>query len=334
MTKHQTRAGRATHSSVDTIIITPELVKSWRRPGFQRPVRVNAKVAMIAEQLKEDGGVLPGMLTLGEFGGDTWIVDGQHRLEAFAISALREGYCDIRRITFATMADMANEYLNMNSKIAAMKPDDLLRGLEPSMPMLKTIREACPFVGYDLVRRTEKAPILSMAVTLRSWRSSASDVPSASGVGGAIAIAQALTEEDARGLVSFLNCAYSAWGRDDEYARLWGALNMTMSMWLFRRCVLGHKRTNVSRYVTLTTGEFTRTISALSASGEYLDWLVGRKMNDRDRSPCMTRVRALIAHRLKHGLKKPNHQLPQESWMTSMTATQRIVERQMENANQ
>ena len=39
--KPATKPEKTTHSTVDTVMFTPETIKKWRAPPFQRPLRVN-----------------------------------------------------------------------------------------------------------------------------------------------------------------------------------------------------------------------------------------------------------------------------------------------------
>ena len=153
---------KKTRTVVDTILVTPEKVRAWKHPLFQRQLRENRKVLALAEQLKTDGGVWPGIVTLGVFEGQTYLIDGQHRAHAFVMSGLAEGYTDVRIHYFNSIADMGDEFVKLNSQLVLLRPDDILRGLEASMPTLARIREQCPFIGYDFVRRSEKAPLVSM----------------------------------------------------------------------------------------------------------------------------------------------------------------------------
>jgi hypothetical protein len=305
---------KKTRTVVDTILLTPDSVMKWISPPFQRPVKENDKVRALAEQLKEDGGVLPGIITLGVLDSKTYIVDGQHRRAAFLISGLDEGYTDVRTHFFKTMADMGEEFVNLNSQLVRMRPDDMLRGLESSLPLLARIREYCPFVGYDMIRRGANSPIVSMSAVMRQWRASSFEVPSlsASGLSSAV-MAQHLTEEEAQHLINFLHLAVQAFGRDPEYVRLWGALNMTMCMWLYRRMVLGLDHQHHKRTERISPDLFKKCLMALSANGDYLDWLVGRNMSDRDRSPAYTKIKHAFAKRIftENG-KKPA--LPSPVW--------------------
>jgi hypothetical protein len=314
----QFRTGREpakSRSVMETRIFTAEQIGAWRVPSFQRPVRVNAKVQALAEEIARDGGVIPGVVTLGTIKGDsaTYIVDGQHRLEAFRICGLPVCLGDFRLCQFDSMAAMASEFVQLNSALVRMRPDDVLRGLEASLPALAKIRRECRFVGYDQIRRnSSSSPVVGMSITLRTWAGSVPDTPIASTV-SATQIAESLTEESAEGLVQFLNVAHTSFGREVEYARLWGGLNLGLCMWLWRRLVKDSDRTGARRYVHLSVKQFSACLMALSADGHYLDWLQGRALTDRDRSACYTRIKRIWAARLKDEVSGMLR-FPQPAW--------------------
>lgn len=288
-------AQRMTRTSVDTILITPEIVRSWADPPFQRPKRINEKVRALSERLKTDGGVLPGIITLGRINGVTYLLDGQHRREAFLMSGIAEGYTDIRTHEMTSMADMADEFLALNQQLVRLRPDDILRGLEQTEVVLQTIRKKAPFVGYDNIRRSERGPIISMTLLLRCWIGSGHEVPRLGKV-PTVELASSLTDDECNCLCQFLAIAITAWGRDPEYARLWNSLNLTICMWLYRRLV-------VSRYSIktklLNRDQFTAAMQSLSASPQYLQWLTGRVMRENDRAPCYSRVKTLVTRSLQ-----------------------------------
>lgn len=307
------KPNKATSTSVDTIEITPHLIKTWKRPGFQREIRVNAKVEALAEEMKASAGgsdiaVLPGIITIGVHEGSYYKLDGQHRLEAFGIAGLTRAYADVRYF-HGDMADMADEFVRLNSHLVNLKPDDILRGLEGHCEGLQIVRSRAKFVGYGNIRRNASAPLMSMSVLLRCWAASAKETPSASAGASAMQIAKALTDDDAKQVAEFINIAERAWGRDPEYSRLYGALNMTLAMWFYRRVVLAPEGR-----VTHLNGEMFRILLvALSADARYLDHLVGRQLNDRERSPCYGRMKTIFVRRFKAaGEKKP--QFPQPPW--------------------
>ena len=88
--KPKTAIEKRTRTTVDTIMITPERMAKWKMPSGQRPLRENQKVKDAATKIQEDGGVIPGILTIGIFEDTYWIIDGQHRLHAFKLTALTE----------------------------------------------------------------------------------------------------------------------------------------------------------------------------------------------------------------------------------------------------
>lgn len=305
-----TPAKKQTHTTLDTLLITPDIVKGWKNPPFQRPLKVNAKVLGLAEQVKGDGGVLPGVITLGILDKETYLLDGQHRREAFLLSECEEGATDVRKHFFESMAEMGEEFVNLNSQLVRLRPDDILRGLEGTIEGLRAIREACPFVGYDMIRRGERSPILSMSTVLRCWFASERDVPSAAGQ-SSMELTKRATPDEGEACSAFLKVAYGAWGRDSEYSRLWGALNLTVCMWLYRRTVVTQYSPNTPK---LTKDMFGKCLTSLSADPGFLDWLHGRGLTERDRTPCYNRIKVIFASRLfAETDKKPR--LPTPAWV-------------------
>jgi hypothetical protein len=304
-----TPAKKQTRTTLDTLLITPDVLRGWRNPPFQRPLKVNTKVMALAEQIKSEGGVLPGVITLGVLDRVEYLLDGQHRREAFLLSECAEGFTDVRKHFFETMADMGEEFVNLNSQLVRLRPDDVLRGLEGTIEGLALIRKECPYVGYDMIRRGERSPILSMSMVLRAWEGSASDVPKSGGV-SALELAKRTTPDEAAAIVDFLSRAYSAWGRDLEYARLWGGLNLTLSMWLWRRLVITQYSPKTPK---LTKADFEKCLMSMSADATYLEWLVGRQLTDRDRSPAYNRIKNIFARRVTEMTGKTT-MLPSPAW--------------------
>jgi hypothetical protein len=303
---------------METLIVSTEEVSSWALPPFQRPLRINAKVQSLAEEIKTNQTSIPGVLTLGKLKGanSTFIVDGQHRVEAFKLSGLPEAIADIRVIHFDTMADMAEEFVHLNSSLVRMRPDDVLRGLEHSTPNLQRIRKECPFVGYDNIRRSStSSPIVGMSQLLRSWAGAATETPSVGGA-SAVAIASYMPELECEQLIHFLKIAHASWGRDPEYYRLWATLNLCMTMWMWRRIVL-HRAGGQQRYTTLTVNQFKQCMMSMSASPDYIDWLQGRSMGDRDRSPCYNKIKTLFTRRLAQEGYSMRPKFPQPGWATN-----------------
>lgn len=307
-----TPAKKATHTTLDTILVTPDLVKGWKNPPFQRPLKVNAKVLGLAEQVKQDG-VIPGVITLGVLARETYLLDGQHRREAFLLSELAEGFCDVRKHLFDSMADMGAEFVNLNSQLVRLRPDDILRGLEGTTEGLRAIRDTCPWVGYDMIRRNERSPVLGMSPALRAWFGSATEVPTSSGGGSALECARRTTAEEGEACSAFLKVCYHAWGRDAEFARLWGGLNLTICAWLYRNTVIAQYSPNTPK---LTKDQFGKCLTSLSAESPYVEWLHGRTLNETNRAPCYRRVKDIFVARLfaESGKKV---RMPAPAWVHS-----------------
>lgn len=304
-----TTAQKTTGTTLDTIEVTPNLMRSWKIPEFQRSLRVNDKVTLLAEQIKRDGGVIPGVLTIGVLDKDRYLIDGQHRREAFLMSECIVGYADVRICHFEDMAAMGEEFVNLNSRLVNMRPDDILRGLERTYAPLAKIRKRCAFVGYGQIRRSERTPMLSMSAMLRCWFGSAPEAPMR-GIGSAMSLVRALSSEDADLCIEFLNCAFAAWGRDENVNRLWCNLNLGLCMWLYRRIVLSAYSAKTKK---ISKEQFTRCLMSLAADPAYCDWLVGRNTSQRDVSPAYTRIKAIFARRLEQDLGG-KHLLPKPAW--------------------
>lgn len=316
--KPSTEAEKTTGTTLDCIEIDVNRLKSWKLPPFQRPLRVNEKLLAVAEQIKRDDGVIPGVITIGVLDKEQWIVDGQHRREAFYLSTCLVGFCDVRILHFGTMGEMAEEFEKLNGQIVKMRPDDILRALEESYEPIRHVRTRCRFVGYDQIRRNEKAPLLSMSQAIRCWTGSANEVPK-SGGGSASMLARSLIMEDARTLTGFLDCAYNAWGRDAVNARLWSSLNLTLCMWFYRRLVITPWSPRTPK---LTHDVFTKCLMAVSAAEIYVDWLVGRNLGGHHLAPAYGRLKGLFAGRLELETGKKTS-LPQPPWATSASGRHR-----------
>lgn len=87
-------------------------------------------------------------------------------------------------------------------------------------------------------------------------------------------------------------------------------------MWMWRRLVLDKERVGNTRYVVLTPDQFKRCAMSVSADANYVDWLLGRNIGERDRSPCYQRLKTIFVQRLANDTPKATTKpkLPQPAW--------------------
>lgn len=309
-------APKTIRSIMDTMLITPEGIERWKKPPFQREVRLTQKVLEAAQELKENGGVISGIITLGKLGADTYIVDGQHRLEAFKLSGLKEGIADVRICTFDDMGEMGEEFARLNSQLVRFKTDDILRGLEGTNPHLQRIRKQLPFVGYDNLRHkgSAKPKLVAMSTLIRTWFGSEGTTPNHGPPSSEAA--RMLDDANTDQIVKVMSICFEAWGQDEENFRLWGSLNLAITFWLWRQLVLREgivARRGGVEPTTLNADEFRACLMALSANAQYVEWLRGRGLRERDRSPAYNRTKAIFAGRLG-GMSFGKPRLPIPEW--------------------
>jgi hypothetical protein len=301
---------------METRIVTLAELESWQLPPVQGVFKVNKRVLEYVDELKRNGGIIGGVITLGRLPNDArlWKVDGCHRTQGAIMSGLTQFFVEIRTIEFQTMGELAEEYVKMNTPLSRKTPNDILRAMEENLPNMRLLHEQCSFIGYDNIRRcVTSSPIIGMAQVLRTWNGAKQETPGGGGQsGGPREIAEEFDARDVEELSSFLNSVYGAWGMDPEYHRLWGSLNLTMCMWLFQQLVLG-KREPRKKTIYLTVAQFGRCMMSVSASGDYVDWVRGRQMSERDRSPCYTRLKKIIGMRILEDTgQRP--MFPQPAW--------------------
>lgn len=304
------RAGETT----DLQVITIAVLKQWELPPFQRPLRMNKQFHEVVALITKEQGIVPGTLTIGVLDGRMYVVDGQHRLRALELAmdgGLKEGLAECRIKHFDSMAEMAQEYVNLNRPIAKMGPDDILRGMESSIESLLLIRRRCDFVGYDNIRRGPKAAaMVSMSGILRVWNAATKETPASGSGGSALDLAFGLSTDDANTCCDFLSICERAWGRDEAYRKLWGALNLSLCGWLYRRTVFAAYS---GRSARLTKEQFRSCLQALSVDEPYLEYLVGRTLSERDRSPAYDKIKSIFVRRINSEIGK-RVALPAPPW--------------------
>jgi hypothetical protein len=304
---------------METLVLTLKEMETWKLPPFQAPLKANAKVQEVADELMNMSGdaVITGVITLGKLPGDTslYLLDGQHRRHGFKLSGRDVCFADVRTKEFDSMQEMAEEYRKLNTPLSRKTPDDVLRAMEEGSKPLQMITRACGFIGYRYIRANPEAPLVGMAAVLRRWRGSGFETPAVTGGASAYELGATLQIKDAEQIIEFMSIAFSAWGKDMETQRLWQGLNMTMCMWLWRILVLDQDRMGARRYVALNVEQYKRCLMSLAADREYTDWLAGRTMTERDRAPCYRRLRVIFQKRLHDEIGK--FRMPQPQWMNN-----------------
>lgn len=331
------RPHEETRTRLDTVGVSSKVFATWLSPPFQRPLKVNKKVEDLAVKIHQDGGVIPGTITLGIVDGKTYILDGQHRKKSFELAGddefvakcvelgllevgarpISEGYCDVRIHYLDSMAEAGQEFVALNSALVRFSPDDILRGLEGSTPALQILRKACSFVGYDNIRRSSQSgAVVSVSLIVRAWSASGDETPGLDSSAPNIIASGRFDENAAREVVGFLNLAFEAWGRELLVSKLWGAVNLSICMWLYRRLVRNYGRTSISRMTQFTVQRFKQCLMALAADPIYCDWLVGRHSPPRDRSAAYgSHIKRIFQTRyFAEEKKKPI--LPAPEWST------------------
>lgn len=146
------------------------------------------------------------------------------------------------------------------------------------------------------------------------------DVPSITSL-SATELGKTLLDEESGRLCDFLILAHEGFGRDNEYARLWSSLNLILTMWMYRKLVLTQYSSKSPR---LSKELFKKCLMSLSADTTYVDWLLGRKMGERDRAPAYNRIKILFGRRLEAELHK-KVMLPSPPWAPTVSQSHRPI---------
>lgn len=302
---------------VEKIIITHEIVEGWKKPPFQRPVAIGRNLGKLAVNLQDDEFLLT-TIYLGVLDGVTYIVDGQHRKEAFIASGLRRLVAPVTTRYYpdgtAGLTRMCEDFLKINTHVKNPTANDKLRALEPTNPLIGKIREDCPFVGYSGFRRSDSSPIVSMAQAIRALVISAQEAPGSAGR-SAVDHAVEMRSSEVNGLKTFLKLAYESWGRDAENKYLWSPMNLTMCLWFFRRML--RSPSSSGSLGNTTQAQFLDIFFGLMSNRRYRALLQGNKggrLHDSNtRNPvCRELMKTIKAQLKKDGTKSPY--IPKPSW--------------------
>ncbi len=307
----KTKSQKATGSSTDTIALDLDKVKSWKRPSFQRDIKRTKRFDECVEYIKANDGVLPGIITLGVLDGtgEVYKIDGNHRCECFVESGCKVGYADVRYV-YGSMEDFAAEYSRLNEQISRTNPDDRLRAAAVGNHKIERLRSSCKVVSFSSTKRRGKTSV-SMSSLLRAWNNACRDTPAARGkAAAAVDIMEEMDNFTLDHLINLINACENSFGREGEYASLWGQLNMTTVMWLYVQMVM-NKPTS-AKLRQLTPQLFEKCLLSVSADEKYVDWLRGRNASIH-RGPCYMKVKERFTSRLKEETGE-RYNLPQPEW--------------------
>lgn len=325
------KAPKSMRSEMETMIVTPDLLSQWKLPKFQRPLNLTNEVRKAAEEMQLEAGKDPdeafatiqGVITLGRFERQTYLVDGQHRLFGSFAWACREllahggvqvkqALINVRQANFDSMKEMADEFVMLNSQLNKTKPDDVMRAIAEGSPAMAAIEKACPYIGYDLTGENKNRLLLSMSAALRVWNGSGGLVP-AHGPRAQEIVSKHLNDEEAKRMIDFFGACEEAGWVNTAFKRLWSSLNLGIVMWMWRRLVLGETRSfhGGQRPMVLTREQFVFCMREL-LNEDYLNYLVGRSLRFQDRVPTYARVKELFTVGLiRMGIETPRFPMPQ-----------------------
>ena len=310
--KPDTNAEKAVGVTYDIITVTPDDLRAWRLPPCQRELSVNSKVRAMSVKIREGGGVIFEPISLARIDGHTYLVDGQHRREAALLSECEIMYVEIRWLHVRTLNEVAALFDRMQQKLVIMRPDDTLRARESSVAGMLRIRAACPFVGYDRIRRQGNGPMISMGMVLRAWFGAVSETPSPSNLNPDTLVESIKVnlQNDVNNCTDYITACYDAWGRESTNKRLWMGLNLTLCAWLYQRLVTGQYSGKTTK---LTKEGFKHCLMSVAADPNYSAWLVDRTLRERDRAAAYTKLKQIFAKRITLDTgKKP--MLTQPAW--------------------
>lgn len=313
-------------------LVTPEKMAEWQLPPFQRGFKPTDDVHKAAGDMQLEAAhdpeeafcTIPGIITVGVFKGDKYLLDGQHRRGAFIIAAgevivhggvsVKNALVEVRQKAFATMREMAEEYKELNSKLRVTTADDVLKAIAYDDPNMIRIAEACPWIGYDLTGKENRAKyLLSMSAAIRTWIGSNGVVPS-NGPKASEIVEKMMSSEMASQIVDFFSACVEAGWLAPQAKRLWSTLNLGIVMWMWRRLVLGEsvQRSHGGiKPMVMTREEFVVCMAYL-VEEKYLHDLVGRSLQYRDRVPCYDRIKGLFTEALvQNGRTNPRFPMPQ-----------------------
>lgn len=283
-----------TRTITSVIEVSRETLESLLTPHSQRELKTSNR--NVKSQVKEiqQTGIIPGTILIGIVNGKAYKYDGQHRIWAALETDLDLFVTRIQVTEFASQAELGMATMKANAPLVRRTPDDNLKTMEDTYPVLKKIMKECPFLGYS--KRTTTV-VMSANLALQCWDYSKRRAPSNRGGTPVDKVIEKMSTDEAKKIIDTFHMLHEAWGADKQYKSMWSKLNVTLVLWLWRALVDDPKSTG--RSTRLTKAQFRDAIMGLSADSTYLSWIYGRLLRDDDRTPCYNRIKIIIVKRLR-----------------------------------
>lgn len=293
----------------EVVVVTVALVNSWERPDFQRMFKQTKNVVDATNQIGRTEEI-PGTIWIGVWEGRSYVVDGQHRIEAFLGANIAEALASVAFKAFDSYDAMARFYRMINTPLRSFSAQDNLKAAAVEYESLRIIEREATFASWYKPKRNSGKTI-QISSMVRFWGMARSDAPG--GSAQVVAVAAGMNKLAAHRLCVFGSLCHDAWGTDSGYAALWGGLNFPVVLWLYARTVLRDPEPSL-RVTRLDQPAFKKALVSL-CDESYVDWLRGRNSLQNFRSPCYNKIK----QRFKATLEKRGERLtlPSPDWASN-----------------
>lgn len=310
-------------SRVVKIKLTPDVIKSWLTPYWQRPVRFNAKGRQLTEDIKLtrklDSVMIVGVVKKRNGKFDLYLVDGHHRKAAFLRSGAPYMDIDVKFVYVDKVEELSPLYLNCQEQITKSTANDNLQGLAVTNEVLQHIKSKCEFITYEGVRLGTIAHSINMSTVVQIWYDSMLDPPKKNTLTPSVSItelAKKLTVDDADHIVQFMTLCRDNFEFKKLSSGLWLHINLVLCLWLFRVLVLREvwEGGEVYKVKHLTPRQFGVGLLGLKNDKYYLT-LMRKKLNSSvDRKEAYQSIAKLFASNLRSCGVVSNPKLPRPQW--------------------
>ena len=310
-------------SRVVKIRLTPEVINSWLKPDWQRPIRYNAKGRQLCEVLKTthklDSVLLVGVVKRRNGKYLLYLVDGHHRKTIFLKAGIPYMDVDVKFVYVDEVEDLSDVYLTCQDQITKSTANDNLKGLAVTNNAISTIGSKCEFITYEGVRLGTTTSSVNMSTVIQIWYDSMLDPPKKNTLTPSKSItelAKKLTDDEADQIVQFMLLCKDRFEFTKLSSGLWKHINLVLCLWLYRILVWKEVWEGGEEYsVThLTPKQFGVGLSGLKNDKYYLTLNKKKLSSPVDRKEAYQSIAKLFASNLRaHGVVS-NPKLPKPQW--------------------